>query len=190
MQKIRFKFEVFCFLHQKYSRNRINVYWWKTEKKLKCYIGGRHSSEATQGVGCPSGYGNVRVLGAARTDAVRWPDCLDDFSGNFSGNFSGGRFCPWYEIFALWRTCLGFIRLPSALLITSEECLDRLMWVGQLNVRCMSGNWIASVCRLPARAANYRPTILLSWFTSIFMLVDLIRGLCCVPIRKELLSFA
>ena len=64
------------------------------------------------------------------------------------------------------------------------------MWVGQLNVRCMSGNWIASVCRLCARAPNYRPTILLSCFTSIYMLVDSIRGLCCVPIRKELLSFA
>jgi len=43
------------------------------------------------------------------------------------------------------------------------------MWVGQLNVRCMSGNWIASVCRLCARAPNYRPTILLSCFTSIYI---------------------
>ena len=53
---------------------------------------------------------------------------------------------------------------------------------GAMNVRRMSGDWIASVCRLCARAPNYRPTILLSFFTSIAMLVELIRGLCCVPI--------
>ncbi|WZY72536.1 hypothetical protein YC2023_004776 [Brassica napus] len=34
-------------------------------------------------------------------------------------------------------------------------------------IRRMSGDWIASVCRLCARAPNYRPTILLSFFTSI-----------------------
>uniref|UniRef100_A0A0D2ZPC4 Uncharacterized protein n=1 Tax=Brassica oleracea var. oleracea TaxID=109376 RepID=A0A0D2ZPC4_BRAOL len=37
---------------------------------------------------------------------------------------------------------------------------------GQMNIRRMSGDRIASVCRLSARAPNYRPTILLSFFTS------------------------
>ncbi|WZY99649.1 hypothetical protein YC2023_071978 [Brassica napus] len=46
-------------------------------------------------------------------------------------------------------------------LITSQEWLERLMLAGQMNIRCMSGDWIASVCRLCARAPNYRPTILL-----------------------------
>ncbi|KAL0745407.1 hypothetical protein Bca101_102090 [Brassica carinata] len=45
---------------------------------------------------------------------------------------------------------------------------------GAMNVRRMSGDWIASVCRLCARAPNYRPTILLSSFTSIFMLPALV----------------
>ncbi|WZY72537.1 hypothetical protein YC2023_004777 [Brassica napus] len=35
------------------------------------------------------------------------------------------------------------------------------MLAGQMNIRRMSGDWIASVCRLCARAPNYRPTILL-----------------------------
>ena len=35
---------------------------------------------------------------------------------------------------------------------------------GAMNIRRMSGDWIASVCRLCARAPNYRPTILLSYF--------------------------
>ncbi|WZY99849.1 hypothetical protein YC2023_072178 [Brassica napus] len=48
-----------------------------------------------------------------------------------------------------------------ALLITSQEWLERLMLAGQMNIRRMSGDWIASVCRLCARAPNYRPTILL-----------------------------
>ncbi|CAN7088730.1 unnamed protein product [Brassica rapa subsp. narinosa] len=38
-----------------------------------------------------------------------------------------------------------------------------------MNIRRMSGDWIASVCRLCARAPNYRPTILLSFFTSIVL---------------------
>ncbi|WZZ15433.1 hypothetical protein YC2023_108522 [Brassica napus] len=54
-----------------------------------------------------------------------------------------------------------------ALLITSQEWFERLMLAGQMNIRRMSGDWIASVCRLCARAPNYRPTILLSFFTSI-----------------------
>ncbi|CAG7863521.1 unnamed protein product, partial [Brassica rapa] len=62
----------------------------------------------------------------------------------------------------------GFIRHPVALLITSQEWLERLMLAGQMNIRRMSGDWIASVCRLCARAPNYRPTILLSFFTSIW----------------------
>src|SRR5690606_39518417 len=53
---------------------------------------------------------------------------------------------------------------------------------GTMNVRCMSGDWIASVCRLCARAPNYRPTILLSCVTNKLMFVDLFWGLCCVPI--------
>ncbi|WZZ15422.1 hypothetical protein YC2023_108511 [Brassica napus] len=43
-----------------------------------------------------------------------------------------------------------------------------LAW--QINILRMSGDWIASVCRLCARAPNYRPTILLSFFTSIHLL--------------------
>ncbi|WZY99834.1 hypothetical protein YC2023_072163 [Brassica napus] len=50
-----------------------------------------------------------------------------------------------------------------ALLITSQEWLERLMLAGQMNIRRMSGDWIASVCRLCARAPNYRPTILLNF---------------------------
>ncbi|WZZ15179.1 hypothetical protein YC2023_108268 [Brassica napus] len=55
-----------------------------------------------------------------------------------------------------------------ALLITSQEWLERLMLAGQMNIRRVSGDWIASVCRLCARAPKYRPTILL-------MILELIR---------------
>ncbi|CAL9213123.1 unnamed protein product [Arabidopsis halleri] len=55
------------------------------------------------------------------------------------------------------------------------------MFLGQLNVRRMSGDRIASVCRLRARAPNYLPPILLSYFTGDITLDDRIRGLCCVP---------
>lgn len=113
-----------------------------------------------------------------------------DFSGDFSGNFFFWPFCPWNHFFAFVRSCPGFIRLPSALMITSRECLEWLMLAGQMNVRRMSGDWIASVCRLCARAPNYRPTILLSCFPRRVFLVGLIWGLCCVPILKELLGFA
>ncbi|KAG7579933.1 hypothetical protein ISN45_Aa03g040340 [Arabidopsis thaliana x Arabidopsis arenosa] len=58
---------------------------------------------------------------------------------------------------------------------------ERLMFLGQLNVRRMSGDRIASVCRLRARAPNYLPPILLSYFTGDVTLDDRIRGLCCVP---------
>ncbi|KAG5397800.1 hypothetical protein IGI04_019614 [Brassica rapa subsp. trilocularis] len=44
-----------------------------------------------------------------------------------------------------------------------------LMLAGQMNIRRMSGDWIASVCRLCASAPNYRPTILLSFFTNIVL---------------------
>ncbi|KAG7529164.1 hypothetical protein ISN44_Un146g000180 [Arabidopsis suecica] len=56
---------------------------------------------------------------------------------------------------------------------------ERLMFLGQLNVRRMSGDRIASVCRLRARAPNYLPPILLSYFTGDVTLDDRIRGLCC-----------
>ncbi|CAN7105332.1 unnamed protein product [Brassica rapa subsp. narinosa] len=51
------------------------------------------------------------------------------------------------------------------------------MLAGQMNIRRMSGVWIASVCRLCARAPNYRPTILLSFFTSILCLKCCLRHL-------------
>ncbi|KAG7527903.1 hypothetical protein ISN44_Un245g000010 [Arabidopsis suecica] len=54
---------------------------------------------------------------------------------------------------------------------------ERLMFLGQLNVRRMSGDRIASVCRLRARAPNYLPPILLSYFTGDVTLDDRIRGL-------------
>ncbi|WZY99855.1 hypothetical protein YC2023_072184 [Brassica napus] len=41
------------------------------------------------------------------------------------------------------------------------------MLARQMNIRRMSGDWIASVRRLCARTPNYRPTILLSFFTII-----------------------
>ncbi|KAL0744965.1 hypothetical protein Bca101_100910 [Brassica carinata] len=91
---------------------------------------------------------------------VRWRDCLGDFSATFPATFPVDHFAPKIKFSLVW-SCPGFIRLPAALLITSREWLERLMLAGQLNVRRMSGDWIASVCRLCARAPNYRPTILL-----------------------------
>ncbi|KAG7528205.1 hypothetical protein ISN45_Un173g000020 [Arabidopsis thaliana x Arabidopsis arenosa] len=84
----------------------------------------------------------------------------------------------------VFRACaaLAWIR-PSSLF--SAEYFggvgERLMFLGQLNVRRMSGDRIASVCRLRARAPNYLPPILLSYFTGDVTLDDRIRGLCCVP---------
>ncbi|CAL9213140.1 unnamed protein product [Arabidopsis halleri] len=84
----------------------------------------------------------------------------------------------------VFRACaaLAWIR-PSSLF--SAEYFggvgERLMFLGQLNVRRMSGDRIASVCRLRARAPNYLPPILLSYFTGDITLDDRIRGLCCVP---------
>lgn len=74
--------------------------------------------------------------------------------------------------FALVRLWLRFVRLLSSCLIASDELWERLMFLGQLNVRRMSGARIASVCRLHACASNYRPPILLSFLTSSVMLVD------------------
>jgi hypothetical protein len=62
------------------------------------------------------------------------------------------------------------------------------MFSGQLNVRRVSGDRIASVCRLRARASNYLPPILLSCFTGEVTLDDRIRGLCFVPNQRVLLS--
>ena len=77
------------------------------------------------------------------------------------------------EFFVLVRLWLGFACLLSALSIYSDESLVWLVFLGQLNVRRMSGDWIASVCRLRARASNYLPPILLSYFTGcIITLVD------------------
>jgi len=84
------------------------------------------------------------------------------------------------------RLCgLGLVSLVFLLLflIISEELLERLVLLGQLNVRRMSGNWIASVCRLCARAPNYRPTILLSCFTSICSLTR--PGACVAYLNRR-----
>lgn len=85
----------------------------------------------------------------------------------------------------MFRACaaLSWIRLSS---VGSFDFLgrvvERLLSSGQLNVRRVSGNWIASVCRLGACAFNYRPPVLLSYFTGDISLDDQIWGLCCVPI--------
>ncbi|CAL9233288.1 unnamed protein product [Arabidopsis halleri] len=52
------------------------------------------------------------------------------------------------------------------------------MFLGQLNVRRMSGDRIASVCRLRARAPNYLPPILLA--TSRAILRSMIGSGACV----------
>ncbi|CAN7022515.1 unnamed protein product [Brassica rapa subsp. trilocularis] len=51
----------------------------------------------------------------------------------------------------------------------SRAGLRSMAGFGSMNIRRMSGDWIASVYRLCARAPNYRPTILLSFFTSIVL---------------------
>ncbi|WZZ15205.1 hypothetical protein YC2023_108294 [Brassica napus] len=71
-----------------------------------------------------------------------------NFPGTFPANFPVDRFAPNFK----------FSRLHGLGLIDVS---------GAMNIRRMSGDWIASVCRLCARAPNYRPTILLSFFTSI-----------------------
>lgn len=81
---------------------------------------------------------------------------------------------PWalLTIFALVRPEHGIVRLLSAHPIMLEESFEWLMLLGLLDVRRVSGDRIASVCRLCACAPNYLPPILLSCFTSEFTLVD------------------
>ncbi|WZZ15325.1 hypothetical protein YC2023_108414 [Brassica napus] len=67
-----------------------------------------------------------------------------NFPGTFPANFPVNRFAPNFK----------FLRLDGLGLIDVS---------GAMNIRRMSGDWIASVCRLCARAPNYRPTILLRW---------------------------
>lgn len=114
--------------------------------------------------------------------AVRWPE-------NFPATFPATRFWMVFEktisswpIFALVRLWAWFHQssLFSFDHIEGVVGIDRWFRV-QLNVRRMSGVRIASVCRLHARASNYRPPILLSYLTSNVMLADLTQGLCYVP---------
>ena len=104
MQKIRFKFEVFFFLHQKYSRNKVNVYWWKSEKKCFVYIGGRHTPVPSSG----SSWGwdvRYRMPSASMNEGwvgVRWPDWSPViFPVTFPATFFWP-FCPWNHFF---RVC-------------------------------------------------------------------------------------
>lgn len=68
--------------------------------------------------------------------------------------------------FTLVRLWLGFVRLPSSLWFFSKRRWKGWCYRDPLIARRMSGNRIASVCRLRARASNYLPPILLIYFTS------------------------
>ncbi|WZY99556.1 hypothetical protein YC2023_071885 [Brassica napus] len=76
-----------------------------------------------------------------------------NFPGTFPANFPVDRFAPNFKF--------------SCFFDYISRVVGKIDVSGAMNIRRMSGDWIASVCRLCARAPNYRPTILLSFFTSI-----------------------
>ncbi|WZZ15282.1 hypothetical protein YC2023_108371 [Brassica napus] len=78
-----------------------------------------------------------------------------NFPGTFPVNFPVDRFAPNFKF--------------SCFFDYISRVVGKIDVSGAMNIRRMSGDWIASVCRLCARAPNYRPTILLSFFPSIVL---------------------
>ena len=82
----------------------------------------------------------------------------------------------------IFSRLFGFGLVSSVFFLSSQffgRAVGTIDVIGfSLTVQRMSGNWIASVCRLRARASNYLPPILLISFTS--SVCSLNRSRACV----------